>query len=1112
MSRSVVERRALAVVLPCAISLSLSILARNAVAQHRPSGTPRPSFAEPAISPDGREIAFVSAGDIWVVPANGGDAHLLVSDPATESRPLYSPDGKRLAFVSTRAGSPDVWVLDLATGAVRRLTFDDGAEQLDAWSRDGKWIYFSSGTHDVSGLADEYRVGADGGTPMIVSGERYFAEFMGAPSPDGTTIAVVARGQAQSQWWRRGRSHLDESELWLVRGDGSTAPTYQQLTALGAKRQWPMWDEQGRTLYFVSDEGGPQNLWSIGVASGTSGGLPTARQLTHFNDGRVLFPTITPDGKTIAFERDFCIWTADAATGATRQVPITLKGAIAGTPPEHVVMTSNFQEMTLSPDGKKIAFTARGDVFAIPAADGGEGSGQATRVTNTPAIESQLSWAPDSRRLMYASNRDGAWHLYAYDFATGAETQLTRGDKSDIQARWSPDGSQIAFVRDAREVHVLDVASGRDRVIAHGTFSRPPFGGSGEGTVSWSPDGKFVAFLSAGTKMMLNAYVAPVGGVEVAASGTGEQVTFLSNTSGTSLHWSPDGSYLILASSMRTEQPVVARVDLVPHVPRLREDQFDALFRDQTPGRTTQPMIEPRPETAVPVDSATRRDHRAAAPKVRMVLDGIRDRLTVVPTGLDVTSLSLSRDGKSMLLVADAAGQQNIYVYSLDESAPGPAVARQITSTAGRKASVQWAPDGKSIYYLEQGRIMSVVVDTRAVHPIAARAELDVDFDREKMEVFNQAWEFLNDNFYDPNFHGRDWNAVHAEYAPVIAGARTPDEMRRLLSLMIGEMNGSHMGIGGPPSGSGPVTGHLGLFFDRAAYEQRGVLKVTGMVPLSPAAISDSIHVGDVITAVDGVHIDAHTSLDSLLDYTIGKRVLLSVSDPRANATRTVELRPVNSAGERALLYRAWVDERRAYVSRISGGRLGYVHMADMGANAINQLDLDLDSENQGKEGIVLDIRNNNGGFVNGYALDVLSRQPYVLMVRRGVPPVDGRPVLGQRALEAPTILVTNQATLSDGENFTYGYETMKLGKVVGEPTAGWDVYTGAGTMVDGTTVRLPFMRNGELDGTPLELRPRPVDIAVERAMGESEAGRDSQLDAAVKELLREIDTKAGKR
>jgi tricorn protease len=1085
----------------CARAIVVVLVAlSNVRAQTRPSAPGRPSFAEPAISPDGREIAFVSGGDIWTVPSAGGDARLLVSHPANESRPMYSPDGKRLAFMSTRSGSADVWILDFASGVLRRLTFDDGAEQLDAWSKDGKWIYFSSGAHDVGGTADEYRVSADGGTPLIVAGDRYVGEFMGAPSPDGSKLAIVARGNAQSQWWRKGHSHLDESELWLVRGDGSAAPTYEQLTPLGAKRAWPMWDPAGRALYFVSDEGGAQNVWSIAAARGS-----TAKKITDFRDGRVLYPSMTGDGKTIAFERYFGIWTADVTTGAAKQVAIALRGAPAVPGNDHLVLTNGFQEMALSPDGKKIAFTARGEVFATSATDGGE----AVRVTRTPSIESQLAWAPDSRRLAYASNRDGAWHLYAYDFGSNKETQLARGAKSDIQARWSPDGTQLAFVRDAREVHVLDVASGKDRVVATGTFSRPPFAGSGEGELAWAPDGKHIAYLSGGTKLMINAYVASVGDAATAAD-NGREVTFLANTNGGGLAWSADGAYLMMASGMRLEPTIVVRVDLVPRVPKMREDQFTALFRDQTPGRGIPAPSEPTPTP--PRDTTARTDTRPGRGPIRIVYDGIKDRLTVIPTSLEVDALSMSRDGKAMLLVATVAGQQNIYTYSLDETSATPPVARQLTSTAGRKASAQWSPDGRSIYYLEGGRINSVTVDSRVVRPIDARAEVDVDFDREKLEVFHQAWEYLNDNFYDPKFHGVDWNAVHAQYAPIVAGARTTDEMRRDLNLMIGELNASHMGIAGPtPPGTpatGPVTGRVGLVFDRAAYEQRGEFVVADVVPLSPAAISDSIQKGDRITAVDGKPIGAGASFDSVMAYKIGKRVVLTVADGGTKATHDVALRPVNAATERGLLYRAWVASRRAYVTKLSGGRLGYAHMADMGGGAIDALNLDLDSENHSKEGVVLDIRNNNGGFVNGHALDVLSRQRYVDMVRRGVPSVPGRPVLGQRALGAPTVLVTNQYTLSDGENFTEGYRVMKLGKVVGEPTAGWDVYTGGGTMIDGTSVRLPFMRNAQLDGAALEQHPRAVDIPVERAMGESYAGRDSQLEAAVKELLLELESK----
>jgi len=325
---------------------------------------------------------------------------------------------------------------------------------------------------------------------------------------------------------------------------------------------------------------------------------------------------------------------------------------------------------------------------------------------------------------------------------------------------------------------------------------------------------------------------------------------------------------------------------------------------------------------------------------------------------------------------------------------------------------------------------------------------------------------------------------------------------------MIGELNASHMGISPPsaPGGTPPVTGRLGLEFDRAAFEGSGALRVTRVIPLGPAAVSGGISVGDVVLAIDSAGMAPDVSIDSLLAFKVGTRVVLTIASGAAGGNRReVAVRAVSAAVEKGLLYRAWVEERRAMVATLSNGRLGYLHMLDMGAGAIAQMNLDLDAENHAKEGIVLDIRNNNGGFVNGHALDVLARKPYVDMDRRGLSSVPGRPVLGQRALGAPTILLTNQHTLSDGENFTEGYRTMGLGKVVGEPTAGWDVYTGSGTMVDGTTVRLPFMRNAQVDQAALELVPRKVDLRVDRPMGESYGRRDVQVEAAVKELLAQI-------
>lgn len=1059
----------------------------------------RPYFTEPALSPDRKEIAFVSGGDIWTVPATGGVASLLVSHTANEARPLYSPDGRQLAFISSRTGNGDIYILTFATGDLKRLTFDDGLDQLDGWSRDGRWIYFSSTSRDIGGLNDLYRVSPSGGTPMAVSADRYTNEFFCAPAPDGKTLAFSARGIASGQWWRKGHSHIDESEIWLLRAFDGGAGTYERVTAPGgAKELWPMWSGDGRNLFYVSDRSGAQNIWTI------TPGRSDARRLSNFNDGRVLWPSISYDGREVVFEHNFAIWKVDTGDGKAAEVSITLRGASAGPGVERQRLTDQISELQLSPDGKKVAFIVRGEVFAASSADGGD----AARVSNSFGDEYQLAWAPDSRRLVYVSDRDGVPHLFLYDFASNSESQLTRDTADDSTPRFSPDGKSLAFIRGAKELRVMDMAARTDRVLQSAIFERAPL--ISDRPLVWSPDGKWLAYLPVAENQFKNVHVVSVEG------GNGGPASFLANVFSNSISWSPDGAYVLFDSGQRTESTQLARVDLVPRTPRFREDQFRDLFREEPPRNVTPPnRPEPRPSespaptpSASPVPSASPAEEKRPATKpVQVVFDGIRRRLSFVPVGLDVTYQTISPDGKWVALIANAANQGNIYLYSLDELSREPAVAKQLTSTPGFKRWVQFSPDSKEIFFIESGRIGVVNLEGRA-RSLAVAAEMDVDFSREKMEAFRQGWSYLRDFFYDPGFHGANWEAVRGEYEPLIAGSRTPDEMRRLLNLMVGELNASHLGAGVPPNAFPSTTGRVGLRFDRREYETSGRLRVTEVIALSPAAIAGTIKVGDYLLAVDGRAIDQFTNLDEALNFKINRRVSLTVSSSGEGAAkREVVVRPVNGATERGLLYRQWVERNREYVSKVSNGRLGYAHMFDMSSNSLAQLNIDLDAENYAKDGVVIDIRNNSGGFVNVYAIDVLARRSYLNMTLRGLSTTPARTVLGQRALNRPTILVTNQHSLSDAEDFTEGYRTLHLGQVVGEPTAGWIIYTWNQTLIDGTTFRLPRMKITANDGTNMERNPRPVDIEVTRPIGETLTDRDSQLDVAVRELLKQLGT-----
>jgi tricorn protease len=1051
-----------------------------------------PYLGEPALCPTRPEIAFVSGGDIWIAPSKGGEAHLLISHPAEESRPLYSPDGNRLAFVSTRTGNGDIYILTFATGDLKRLTFDDRLDQLDSWSRDGKWIYFSNATNDVGGKNDLYRVSSEGGTPMAVSADRFTNEFQAAPAPDGSTVAFAARGNGDSQWWRHGHSHLDESEIW-IRKEGTPA-SYEKVVDLNGRNAWPMWMPDGKQLYFMSDRVTAQNIWSV-----TPGGKP--RQVTKFTDGRVLWPTISYDGKSVVFERDFKIWQLDTKTGESYPIPITLVGSAASPEISHLSI-STFNDLAVSQDGRKVALTAHGEVFAASARDGGN----AFRVTNTPGPETQVSWAPDSTRIAYLGERDAVSHVFLYDFLHHAETQLTKDAQPDEVVKFSPDGKSLGYIRNRKELRVIDLDSKQDRLVVSGFLA----------TFVWAPDNKWLAYVDAGDHGLRGIFV-----VE-AAGGKGRQVSFVPNSNVGSLQWSPDGKFLIFETSQRTETPLLLRIDLVPKTPKFAEDHFDDLFKPETPagrGRGAAPANANADPAAGGGGGRGATSEPKPPVKVEFEFDHIRERLSTINTaGMQVNNPVISPDGKWLLYSGSAGGQTNLYLYPLDDDAGrggrggaaagggrggGGGPARPLTTTPGQRSRAQFSADSRDVFFLEGGHVTAIGVDNRQSRTINVDAEMDVDFNVEKLAVFEEAWAAQRDRYADPKYNGADWNAVRKTYQPLIEGAHNPDEMRAILRLMIGELNSSHSGINAPANGGGGGRGNgvgqLGLSFDRATYESAGKLKITEVLPHSPAELAN-IKPGEELRSVDGTPISARTNLDELLEHKVGKRVVLDVSG------RSVTVQPVASLADQ--IYRKWVEDNRAYVAKISNNRLGYVHIRDMSEAALTQLYTDLDSLNRARQGVVIDIRNNNGGFVNAYALDVLTRRPYLTMTDRGGPAESARTALGQRSLELPTILVVNQHSLSDAEDFTEGYRTLKLGKVVGEPTAGWIIYTGAVGLIDGTTMRMPETLITGADGKNMENNPRPVDIAVTRPIGESYTGKDSQLDAAAKELLAEIDKK----
>lgn len=1051
---------------------------------------PRPALAEPSLSPDSAEIAFVSGGDIWTAPANGGTASLLITDPATEGRPLFSPDGRELAFTSNRNGASNIYVMALATGQIRRLTFSDAAERLDGWSRDGKWIYLSSAANDIASQNDIFRVVSSGGTPLEVSRERYLNEFHAAPSPDGLTIALMAKGRSSGDWWRNGHARIDQAELWLK--PVSEAGPYRRLLAASSKRLWPMWSADGTSLYFMSDEDGTENLWRMGVAPGAR---PQA--VTQFTDGRVLFPSIAYDGRAIVFEREFEIWKLDTVTGSVALVPIALRGAPASAGERRVSETS-FQSMALSPDGKKVALIARGEVFAASTKD----PGIAQRLTETPGAESSLTWSPDSRRLAFVSERGLTRQIMEYDFVAQMERALT-GATGDVWSPvYSPDGKSLAYVNGQDEVRVLAIGDGGSpgggTLVFKGALGR-----QNGARPTWSPDSRWLAFMVTDRRAFRNIWVAPVAG------GGARQVSFLANgTTSDTIAWSPDGKYLLFDTGQRNEDSRIVRIDLLLNTPKYREDALRDLFRI-TPGapasRQAETLPTPSPTTAAApplTDKPT--GVPARIEPVRIVFDGLRERTTVIPLGVSADTPVISPDGKTLVYTAN----RSLFAYDLDDLTRDTAAPEQLVGGRRSKSDYAFDPGSKQLYFLDGGRVSVTAIESPRPRALEINGEMVIRFDAERQVVFDQAWSTLNRSFYDPAFHGRDWAALRARFEPFAQGARTPDELRRVVNLMLGELDASHLGVSRPVEGFGsvppPRIGDLGLRFNRTAQDAGRGLVIREVIALGPADIEGTIKPGDTLVAVEGRAVGAGVNLNSLLLDRIGKRTTLAMATA-GGGRRVAVVRPVSASTASGLLYRQWVRDRRTYVESASGGRLGYVHIFDMGATSLSQLAIDLDAQNQGREGVVIDVRNNLGGFVNGHMLDVFSRKNFMTMTPRGLFGVPGRQNLGQRALGLPTVLVTNESSLSDAEDFAEGYRALGLGKIVGVPTAGWLIYTSQTSLIDGSVFRVPFIRIDGADGKNMERNPRPVDVTVERQLGDAS---DAQLDAAVAELLKGLGAK----
>ncbi|HIE50338.1 MAG TPA: PDZ domain-containing protein [Armatimonadetes bacterium] len=1051
-----------------------------------------PYFRTPALSPDGSLIAFCYAGDIWFVEAEGGEARLVTSHPAYDDRPCFSPEGTKLAFVSQRTGNGDVYVMSLEEGELLRLTFHDGMDVVEDWSPDGEWVYFTSARDTMGGAI--YRVSLEGGTPVRLLGDPYESFYNVAVSPEGRKLAFNNNGDP---WWRHGPNPYGASDIRVV-SNRPEASDFRQLTNYAGRNRWPLWDAEGKGVYFVSDRDGHENIWYQPLDRRCK-----ARQITYFTEGRVLRPAISRDGCWMVFERDFGLWRLNLETGEVGPVDLTVRADQQLNPISYHTYTT-VDEFVLSPDGKKVVYAVRGEIFADFAdKEEAKRKGDSFRVTDTPFREGQLAWSPDSKQVVYISDRFGENEVFLYDFTTQTETRLTDSPGLKYAPKFSPDGKWISFFHAPDRICLLDPKTKEIRPFIHLNYF---YGLPGPGLYTWSPDSQWIAFFSQDENFFTNIYVQGLGEEKA------HQVTFLSHIGSGGLLWSPDGKFLIFTTSQYRDEAQIARVDLKPLPPTFREEEFAKLFEEEKKeGESSRRSPEDQGPSAHPQageeenGEEEEKEEKKEPEPVEIEFADLKYRLRfLTPPQMNAHAVCISPDSKTLIFRAPLTGKWNFWSLSLEEE-KREEPPTQVTSTSGWKGNAYFTSEGKKLYYLDEGKIHYRKFPKGDPKTLETRAELEVDFHAEKMQIFREAWTLMRDHFYDPDFHGRDWNALRERFEPLVQGAQTREDLREILNLMVGELNASHLGASG--KGEGAHDGYLGLTFDPAEQARTGRLKIAVIVPQGPVDVAEGeVRVGDYLLAVDGQPVGKEANLYELLHRKVGRKVTLSVNDrPKLEGAREVSVQPVGGGRMNWLHYRHWVKQNVEYVNRLSQGRLGYVHIRNMSYQAYMQFLEDLDTEAHGKEGVVVDVRFNGGGHIATFILDVLQRRACTYSVFRGRGRTAAENLAGNRLLDKPTIVVANEHSGSNTEMFTEGYRQLGLGKVVGKPTAGAVIWTWSWRFLDGSWFRLPRIQVTTLGGEDLEGAARGVDIEVDRPLGEAARGRDSQLEAAVKYLLAQI-------
>ncbi len=1063
------------------IRSALGAVAAAVLAAPTTAQVDRPFVRYPAISPDGRTVAFSYQGDIWTVPVDGGRAVRLTLHEAYEARPRFSPDGARIAFTSDRWGNDDLYVMDADGSAPTRLTFHSSGDVLGGWTADGRLLFETDRTWvQVERESEIYRVSADGGTPdRLLDAVGYTPRL----SPDGRFLAFTFGSNGADRIRYRGPADKD---VWLY---DTERQTYAELTGdFDGNDIEPVWGG-ARTLFFVSERDGTYNLYRTTVAEDGTGSPP--EQLTRYTEDGVRFFDVSADGGTVVMEVATDIHVL-RGTGEPERLDILVPADDRFDDLERRTYTDDADEYAVSPNGERIAFVVRGEVFVT---ENDPDESRAVRLTSSPYRDRDVVWA-DDETLIFASDRAGQYDLYRIESADPERPDLFRSLKRRIvrlteteaeehDVVMVPDGAHLAFVRDRGTLVVAELRDGElrdERVLLDG-WATP------EG-VAWSPDSRWLAYglddLDFNTEVYIHAADGSVDPVNVTMHPKGDGAPV----------WSKDGSKLGFISQRNNGDADV-------WFAWLRQEDWEKTRQDW------EQMEEPEEEETGEEDQV--------AP-IEIDLEDIHERLEQV-TSLpgNETDLAVSHDGETFYFVAFRGGRQS---YDADQdlySVKWDGTDMKALTTGGtRPSGVTMGPEGKHLYMVRPGgRLARLAPESNGrLESLPYSARMTIDHPAERAQVFDEAWRILGLGFYDPGFHGRDWNALRDKYRPWALRASTKRDFRDVFDIMLGELNASHLGLYGSDRAETQTerTGLLGIEIDPV---DDGVV-VRRVVPGSPADREASkLAPGDVVTAMDGTPVTPDANFYALLADRSGEKTILTVRS--GGDEREVVIRPTDSL--RRQLYDEWVQDRQRLTEDYSDGRLGYIHIQGMNWPSFERFERELVASGQGKDGIIVDVRYNGGGWTTDYLMAVLTVRQHAYTVPRGAAEDldeehtefrDHYP-FGERlplaAWTRPVAALCNQNSFSNAEIFSHAFKHLGLGPLVGTPTFGAVISTGGAGLMDGSFVRLPF-RGWYVKATDrnMENGPAVPDVIVPARPDDRADGEDEQLRAAVNVLLEQVD------